>query len=143
MQKKWLVIVGALIVLALIGALFGKDEPKETANSSKQVEQVKQENTSSMNNEEEARNLQIALEAQDAYQDGKQKVVIWTINNSKYKLKTATVEVRSTDEKDKKLSGDIVWPENIESGKRQYGILWLKTNSPPVLKYKLVKAEFE
>lgn len=111
---------------------------QEEVNKQQQIEQqLKKEQ------QELLAKINVKADVQDMVNSkGERKIVLWIENNSD-KTFTGSITVKSLDVDGSMLSWDVVYPENLQPGKKTFAILWFKVWPGGSIQYDISKAEFK
>jgi len=92
---------------------------------------------------EELAKIKVSGEIQDMINTkGQHKVVIW-VENTSGKIFSGTIKVESRDVDGNLLGFDAFYPENLQPGKKSYGITWLKVAPIPDVSIEVTSGTFK
>jgi len=118
MDLKVILIVGGVLILMIIG-MFMPDEADEVNEVNTDKENIAKKVDYNLNQ------IKITFKGQ-SISEGKQKIVVWIKNTSKYIFSgNLSVKIKSKIN-DSKLGSDIIFIENLNPGQKTYGVIWSK-----------------
>lgn len=86
--------------------------------------------------------INVSVDVQDII-DGKQKIVVWVQNSSKYIFSgTLSIKIKSNID-NSQLGSDSIFIEKLISGQKTYGIIWSKPSSSLSSEYNWFSKSFE